>query len=102
MNIADFVPQYSKMLKNLDTWLEKAIAFAAAKKFDVDTLVHARLAADMYSLDRQVQSACPRLFLDSGIIYEQPDQQVRRAGSLFRWAVFLRLPPAVVALRYQS
>jgi hypothetical protein len=58
MNAFDFVPQYSKMLKNLDHWLEKAIAHAAAKKFDVDTLVHARLAPDQYALDRQIQSAC--------------------------------------------
>ena len=46
------------MLHNLDTWLDKAAAHAKAKNFEVDTLVHARLAPDMYSLDRQVQSAC--------------------------------------------
>ena len=58
MNVIDFVPQYSKMLKNLDHWLEKAIAHAKAKSFEVDTLVHARLAPDQYALDRQIQSAC--------------------------------------------
>jgi uncharacterized protein len=58
MNIHDLVPQYAKMLHNLDRWLDKADAHAKAKKFEVDTLVHARLAPDMYSLDRQVQSAC--------------------------------------------
>ena len=58
MNIHDLVPQYAKMLHNLDQWLDKAEAHAKAKKFEVDTLVHARLAPDMYSLDRQVQSAC--------------------------------------------
>ncbi|MCU1282130.1 MAG: hypothetical protein JWM53_5676 [bacterium] len=58
MNIHDFVPQYSKMLANLDRWLDKATEHAKAKKFDVDTLVHARLAPDQYSLDRQIQSAC--------------------------------------------
>ena len=58
MNVIDFVPQYSKMLKNLDHWLDKAEEHAKAKKFDVETLVHARLAPDMYSLDRQIQSAC--------------------------------------------
>jgi hypothetical protein len=58
MNIIDFIPQYSKMLKNVEHWLDKASAHAAARKFDVDTLVHARLAPDQYSLDRQIQSAC--------------------------------------------
>jgi uncharacterized protein len=58
MNIIDFVPQYSKMLKHLEHWLDKAAAHAAARKFDVDTLVQARLAPDMYSLDRQIQAAC--------------------------------------------
>jgi hypothetical protein len=58
MNIIDFVPQYSKMLKNLDRWLDKATEHATAKKFDVETLVQARLAPDQYSLDRQIQSAC--------------------------------------------
>jgi len=58
MNIHDVVPQYAKMLHNLETWLDKAAAHATAKKFEVDTLVHARLAPDMYSLDRQIQAAC--------------------------------------------
>ncbi|MCU1279130.1 MAG: hypothetical protein JWM53_2676 [bacterium] len=58
MNVFDFIPQYSKMLHNLDQWLDKATAHATAKKFDVDTLVHARLAPDQYALVRQVQSAC--------------------------------------------
>ena len=58
MNVYDVIPQYAKMLHNLDGWLDKAAAHAQAKKFDVDTLVHARLAPDMYSLDRQIQSAC--------------------------------------------
>jgi uncharacterized protein len=58
MNVFEVVPQYAKMLNNVDRWLGKAVEHAAAKKFDVDTLVHARLAPDMYSLDRQIQSAC--------------------------------------------
>jgi hypothetical protein len=58
MNIIDFVPQYSKMLANLERWLDKAEAHASAKKFDVDTLTQARLAPDQYPLVRQIQSAC--------------------------------------------
>ena len=58
MNVYDVIPQYAKMLGNLERWLDKAAEHAAAKKFDVETLVHARLAPDMYSLDRQIQAAC--------------------------------------------
>lgn len=52
------VPQYSKMLRNLDRWLEAGIAYAKAKKFDPDQLLAQRLAPDMYVLTKQVQSAC--------------------------------------------
>jgi len=58
MKTYDFIPQFAKMLKNLDRWLEKATEHATAKKFDVDTLVNARLAPDQYPLSRQVQAAC--------------------------------------------
>ncbi len=58
MNVYDVIPQYAKMLTNLERWLDKAEAHATAKKFDVNTLVQARLAPDMFSLDRQIQSAC--------------------------------------------
>jgi hypothetical protein len=58
MNVFEVIPQYGKMLKNIDRWLDKAVEHATLKKFDVDTLVHARLAPDQYSLDRQIQSAC--------------------------------------------
>jgi uncharacterized protein len=54
----DVVPQYAKMLRNLDRWLDKADAHAKAKGFELDTLVHARLAPDQYALDRQIQAAC--------------------------------------------
>ena len=58
MNVYDVIPQYSKMLGNLERWLDKAAAHATAKKFEVDTLVHARLAPDMFPLGKQIQSAC--------------------------------------------
>jgi hypothetical protein len=58
MKTYEFIPQFAKMLKNLDRWLEKAIEHAKTKKFDVDTLAQARLAPDQYPLARQVQSAC--------------------------------------------
>jgi hypothetical protein len=52
------VVQYTKMLKNLDGWLEKATALAEKKKFDMGVLLQSRLAPDMYPLMAQLQSAC--------------------------------------------
>lgn len=52
------VPQFSKMLNNLDAILAKAIPFADAKKFDVEVLLNSRLAPDQFNLIRQVQIAC--------------------------------------------
>jgi hypothetical protein len=52
------VPQFAKMLRNLDRWLEAAGVYAQAKKFEPDQLVSQRLAPDMFTLSRQVQSAC--------------------------------------------
>jgi len=59
MNLYDAtVPVFTKLLKNIDRWLDKAAAFADAKKFDPEILVNARLAPDQYPFLRQVQSAC--------------------------------------------
>jgi hypothetical protein len=52
------VPQVSKMLRNLDRWMHSAAKHAEAKKFDVNTLVHARLAPDQFAFARQVQTSC--------------------------------------------
>lgn len=52
------IPLYTKMLKNLDRWIEKAQAYAAAKKFDPEVLFSARLAPDQFAFARQVQAAC--------------------------------------------
>lgn len=57
MNLYDHtVPQLTRTLKQVHTWLDKAEAHATAKKFDVNTLLTARLAPDMFPLARQVQS----------------------------------------------
>ena len=50
--------QFPKMLRNLDKWLEEAATFAKTKSFDPETLLDARLAPDMYTLRKQIQSAC--------------------------------------------
>jgi hypothetical protein len=52
------VLQFSKMLKNLDTILAKAVPFCEAKKIEVDVLLNSRLAPDQFNLIRQVQIAC--------------------------------------------
>jgi hypothetical protein len=56
MNLYDAtVPQLSKMLHNLDVWLDAGVALATKKKFEPDRLLTFRLAPDMYSLVQQVQ-----------------------------------------------
>ena len=55
---AEIVPPMSKMLANIDAWLDKAVAHAEAKKFDPAVLVQARLAPDQFPLVRQIQAAC--------------------------------------------
>ena len=52
------VPQFSKMLRNLDRWLEAGATYASTKKFEANELATQRLAPDMYPLTKQVQSAC--------------------------------------------
>ena len=52
------VPQLSKMLKALDSWLEKGAAHAKAAKFEPGVLLESRLYPNQYPLVRQVQSAC--------------------------------------------
>lgn len=52
------VAQCTQSLKNLETCLDKAEQFAAAKNFDVGVLMTSRLAPDMKDFIYQVQSAC--------------------------------------------
>ena len=59
MNLYDAtVPVFTKLLTNVDKWLDKAVAHAEQKKFDPDTLLTARLAPDQFALARQIQIAC--------------------------------------------
>jgi uncharacterized protein len=51
------VPTANRMLGNLSTFLDKAEAFATAKKIDAAVLLNSRLAPDMLPLTRQVQIA---------------------------------------------
>lgn len=58
MSIHPFILEMKKLLRNLDACLDKAVAFAGAKKFDPNVLIQARLAPDMFPFVRQVQAAC--------------------------------------------
>ncbi|HKE44965.1 MAG TPA: DUF1993 domain-containing protein [Steroidobacteraceae bacterium] len=52
------VAAFTRTLQNLSGILDKAIGYAAAKKFDGKVLVESRLYPDMFPLSRQVQIAC--------------------------------------------
>src|ERR1700730_8337834 len=52
------ISQCTQMLKNLESWLDKAEQYAGAKTFDVGVLMTGRLAPDMMPFIYQVQSAC--------------------------------------------
>ena len=58
MNAFEIVSQFSRMLTNLDAWLQAGVDFAASKGFSADVLAQSRLAPDQYGLIQQVQSAC--------------------------------------------
>ena len=58
MSIHASVLENKKLLQNLDGWLQKAVAYAEAKKFDPNVLLESRLAPDMFPLMRQIQAAC--------------------------------------------
>jgi uncharacterized protein len=52
------LPVFTSGLNALSGVLDKAAAFAAARKFDPAVLLATRLAPDMFALGRQVQGAC--------------------------------------------
>lgn len=51
------VPVFVKMLGNLSAILDKAVAYAEAKKIEPAVLLNSRLYPDMFPLTRQVQIA---------------------------------------------
>ncbi len=52
------VAQFVRMLENFSSILDKAQAYAEAKKFDAANLLNARLAPDQFHFIRQVQILC--------------------------------------------
>ncbi len=51
-------PIFVRMLGNLASWLDKAEAHAAEKKFETQVYLQARLAPDMLDFTTQIQIAC--------------------------------------------
>jgi uncharacterized protein len=51
-------PIFVSLLENLNAWLDKAEAHAAAKKFEPAVYLTARLAPDMLPFTNQIQIAC--------------------------------------------
>ncbi len=58
MSLYVHVLEMKKLLRGVDGWLDKAVAHAAAKKFDANVLLQSRLSPDMFPFVRQVQSIC--------------------------------------------
>ncbi len=59
MNLFDAtVPVFTKLLGNVDRWLDKAVAHAEARTFDPELYVEWRLAPDQWPLRGQLQAAC--------------------------------------------
>jgi len=56
--VYESVQEQKKMVRQLDAWIEKGVAFAKAKSFDPGVLLAARLAPDQYPLLRQAQAVC--------------------------------------------
>jgi hypothetical protein len=52
------LPVFARMLRNLSNLLDKLVADADARKFEVSAVLDARLYPDMFPLVRQVQLAC--------------------------------------------
>jgi hypothetical protein len=52
------IQQFARTLRNLDGILAKAEAYAKSRNFDVNNLLTARLAPDMFPFVRQVRIAC--------------------------------------------
>lgn len=58
MSTYALVLEMKKLVRGVDGWLDKAVAFAATKKFDANTLLQTRLSPDMFPLVRQIQAVC--------------------------------------------
>ena len=69
---AMMVPQFIKTLKNIDGMLDKAVAYAELKKFDISVLLQARLAPDQLDFSRQLQIATDSAKVGCARITDKP------------------------------
>lgn len=58
MTANDTLRLFTKMLGNLEKWMDKAAETAKERSYEVDVLASARLAPDQFSFVQQVQAAC--------------------------------------------
>ncbi len=54
----DIFLQMKKQLTQMETWFEKATAYAKTRSFEPNVFLELRLAPDQFPLSRQVQMAC--------------------------------------------
>lgn len=52
------VPQFTKMLTNVEAWLDAAVEHSKSKSYDANVLLQSRLAPDQFNLLKQLQSVC--------------------------------------------
>jgi len=52
------IPQFIRLLSNVNKYFDKAIEHADARKYDVNVLLGARLSPDQYPLLKQIQVTC--------------------------------------------
>ncbi|HEY0255354.1 MAG TPA: DUF1993 domain-containing protein [Kofleriaceae bacterium] len=58
MSLYLLIREMHKVLGQMDSWFEKVGAHATAKKFDVDSIIHWRMAPDMLPFSAQIGIAC--------------------------------------------
>ncbi len=80
------VPHLILTLRQVPRWLDKAEAYAAQKKFDVQVLLDSRLAPDQFNLARQMQIVCDvARFFTAALIGQEPpkfDDSVKTAAEV--------------------
>lgn len=68
----DALQLFTKILDNLERWMDKAGEYAKERSFDVDVLAQARLAPDQFPFVQQVQSACDQAKYAAAYLGDKP------------------------------
>ncbi len=101
------VPLFKRGLKNLDAILVKTEKHAAEKGINVQTLLDAKLAPDMFDLKRQVQLACDHAKGGAGRLAgvelpKHPDTETTIAELRARIASTLEFINSIDAAKYEG